>query len=282
MTSWLQTLKPGRRALRPRLVSLGPRQIRAPLLGAAGLGIALALWQLLAATRVFDPQAIPTMVSTFRTIGESIQTRHLWVGVGQTMEAMAIGFAIGSAAGILAGTIIGLNRFAYASCFLIIEFFKTIPIIAVIPLFVLLFGTTLKMKVLAIIFGGFFPTAIQTIYGVRSVDPVVRDTATIFGLGRIRRFLTVTMPSAAPYLATGLRLGATGALLIDVVAEITAGGSGVGLQILQAQAAGDVGDTYALLVIVGCIGMFMVLGITALERRVLAWHEVYRYQVRAR
>jgi len=248
------------------------------VLGALGLGIALALWQLLAATRVLDPQAIPTMVSTFRTIGDSIQTRHLWVGVGQTLEATAIGFAIGSALGIVAGTIIGLNRFAYASCFLLIEFCKTIPIIAVLPLFVLLFGTTLKMKVLAIIFGGFFPTVIQTIYGVRSVDPVVGDTATIFGLGRVRRFLMVTVPSAAPYLATGLRLGATGALLIDIVAEITAGGSGIGLQVLQAQAAGDVAYTYALLVIIGCIGMLIVLGITALERRLLSWHEVYRHQ----
>jgi len=241
-----------------------------------GLALALGLWQVLAVTGVFDPTAIPSMTSTARTIWDSIQTAPLWSAVGQTLEAMAIGFVLGSASGILAGTIIGLNRFAYASFFLAIEFFRVIPIIAVLPLFVLLFGTTLKMKVILIVFGGFFPTVIQTIYGVRAVDPVVRDTAAIFRLGRVRRFFLVTMPSAAPFLATGLRLGATGALLIDIVAEITAGGSGIGLKILQAQAGGDVPYTYALVVITGIIGMILVVGITALERRILAWHEVYR------
>jgi ABC-type nitrate/sulfonate/bicarbonate transport system permease component len=252
------------------------RRTRVLLLGIVGIAVALSLWQLLAVTKVFNPLAIPTMVSAFRTIGEAIRTRHLWVGVGQTLEAMGLGFLVGSAAGILAGTLIGLNRYAYASCFLVLEFFKTIPVIAILPLAVLLFGTTLKMKVLLIVFGGFFPTVIQTIYGVRAVDPVIRDTARIFGLGPVRRFFTVTMPSAAPFLATGLRLGATGALLLDIVAEITAGGSGIGLQILEAQAAGAIAYSYALLIITGCIGMLLVVGVTAIERRVLSWHEMYR------
>lgn len=260
------------------LLRLGSDPVRPTLLGVIGLGLALLIWQVLSWTGVLDPSAITSMAHTFTTIWASLQTTHLWVGVGQTLEATAIGFALGSALGIVAGTVIGLNRFAYASCFLVIEFFRVIPIIAVLPLFVLLFGTTLKMKVIVIVFGGFFPTVIQTIYGVRSVDPVVRDTATVFGLGRLRRFAVVTMPSAAPFLATGLRLAATGALLIDIVAEITAGGSGIGLQILQAQAGGDVPYTYALLVVTGVIGMLLVIGVQTLERRVLAWHEVYRSQ----
>jgi ABC-type nitrate/sulfonate/bicarbonate transport system permease component len=276
MSSRLLTLRPRGAPPGPQLLRVQSERLRPAVLAVLGLALALGLWQFFSFVGLFDPSAIPSMSTTFRSVWDSIQTAHLWSAVGHTLEAMAIGFALGSALGITAGTVIGLNRFAYASCFLVVEFFRVIPIIAVLPLFVLLFGTTLKMKVILIVFGGFFPTVIQTVYGVRSVDPVVRDTATIFGLGRIRRFFVVTLPSAAPFLATGLRLGATGALLIAVVAEVTAGGSGIGVQILQAQAGGDVPYTFALLVITGLIGMLLVLVVTTVERRVLAWHEVYR------
>jgi ABC-type nitrate/sulfonate/bicarbonate transport system permease component len=246
------------------------------VLGLVGLGLSLGVWQLLSALEVLDPIAIPSMVDAFARLWDLLDTKQLWVAIGETLKATAIGFLLGSAAGVLAGTVIGLNKYAYASCFLVIEFFRTIPVIAVLPLAVLLLGTTIKMKVLLIVFGGFFPTVIQTIYGVRSVDPVISDTAGVFRIGRVRRFTTVTMPSAAPFIATGLRLGATGALLLDIVAELTAGGSGLGLQILQAEKAGATAYTYGFLIITGLIGLLLVLLVTAIERRVLSWHEVYR------
>lgn len=267
----------GRRGPAARLRSSldGPRRLGL-IDGLAGTAIALAVWQVLSVTKVLDPVAIPSMAGAVRTAFSSLGTGQLWAGVGQTFEGMALGFVAGSAGGILVGTVVGLSKTAYASCFLIIEFFKTIPVIAILPLAVVLFGTTTQMKVLLISFGLFFPMLVQTVYGVQSVDPVIRDTARVFRLGPVRRFIWVTMPSAAPYIATGLRLGVTGALLLDIIAEITAGGSGIGLQILQAQSADAISYTYGLLLITGCIGVALVVGVTALERRVLAWHEVYR------
>jgi ABC-type nitrate/sulfonate/bicarbonate transport system permease component len=84
------------------------------------------------------------------------------------------------------------------------------------------------------------------------------------------------LPTAAPYIATGLRLAAAAALLLDVLSEIVAGGSGIGLQIMQGQEGGDIAYTYANIVIVGVIGVILVVGLTTLERRLLAWHEIYR------
>jgi ABC-type nitrate/sulfonate/bicarbonate transport system permease component len=245
-------------------------------LGALGLGAFLGLWQLLVATGILDPIAVPTMVTAFRWIIDSLHTTLLWRAVGQTLEGTAIGFAIGSVAGVLVGTLVGLNKYVYASCFLVIEFFKTIPIIVLIPLSILIWGTSLHMKIILITFGLFFPIAIQTIYGVRSVDPVVRDTAQVFRLSRIQNFVYVTMPSAAPYIATGLRLGATGALLLDVTVELTSGAGGLGLQLLQSEAGDAIGYSYALLIITGVVGMLLVLGVSAIERRVMYWHDVYR------
>jgi ABC-type nitrate/sulfonate/bicarbonate transport system permease component len=242
----------------------------------AGIVVAIALWQILTVTKVLDPVAVPPASETFRTLGPSLGTGHLWSGVGETLEGTAIGFALGSAAGVLAGTLIGLNDIAYRSCFLVIEFLKTIPVIAVLPLAVLLFGTTLEMKVLLVTFGVFFPVLMQTIYGVRTIDPVVRDTSRVFGLGPLAQFRSVTIPTAAPFIATGLRLAAAAALLLDVLSEIVAGGSGLGLQIMQGQEGGDLPYSYAIIVLVGIIGVVLVVGLMALERRLLAWHEIYR------
>jgi len=244
--------------------------------GIAGVLLALAIWQVLTVTEVLDQTAVPTATTTISTLWRSLGTGHLWSGVGQTLVGTAIGFGLGVVLGVAVGVLIGLNDIAYRATFLTIEFLKTIPVIAVLPLAVLIYGTTLKMKVLLVTFGVFFPMVIQTSYGVRSIDPVVGDTARSFGLGRTMRFLWVTLPSAAPFVATGMRLAAAAALLLDVLSEIVAGGSGLGLQILQGQAGGDISYTYALILLVGIIGMVVVVGLTAIERRVMHWHELYR------
>jgi ABC-type nitrate/sulfonate/bicarbonate transport system permease component len=246
------------------------------LAGLIGVAIAVAIWQILTVTKVLDPVAVPPASTTARTLGPSLGTARLWQGVAETLEGTAIGFALGAVGGVLVGTAVGLNEVAYRSTFLVIEFLKTIPVIAVLPLAVLLFGTTLQMKVLLVTFGVFFPILIQTVYGVRSVDPVVSDTGRMFRLNAWARFRSITIPTAAPYIATGLRLAAAAALLLDVLSEIVAGGSGVGLQIMQGQEGGDISYTYALIFLVGVIGVILVVGLMALERRVLAWHELYR------
>jgi ABC-type nitrate/sulfonate/bicarbonate transport system permease component len=210
------------------------------------------------------------------TLWTALGTSHLWTGVGQTLEGTAIGFGVGVLLGVAAGALIGLSSIAFRSTFLTVEFLKTIPVIAVLPLAVLIYGTTLKMKVLLVAFGVFFPICIQTTYGVRAVDPVVAETARAFGLGRVKRFIWTILPSAAPFVATGVRLAAAVALLLDVLAEIIAGGGGLGLQILQGQAGGDISYTYALILLVGIIGVIVVVGITAVEKRVMHWHELYR------
>jgi len=244
--------------------------------GLVGIAAALGLWQLLTATHVITPTAVPTMTQTLRTLWASLDTSKLWIAFGQTLEGMAIGFFLGTAGGILVGAVLGASEWAYRSCFLVIEFCKTIPAITVLPLAVLLFGTTLRMKVLIVVFGTFFPTVVQTIYGVRAVDPVIRDTATAFGLSRRSRFFSVTLPSAAPYLATAVRLGVSLALLLDITAELVAGGSGLGLQILDGEAGGALSYSYALIIFTGAVGVVLIMGLTALEHRVLAWHELHR------
>ena len=109
-----------------------------------------------------------------------------------------------------------------------IEFLRPIPSAALIPLLFLTLGTNLKSEVFLAAFGAFWPLLVQTIYGVRDVDPVALETARSFGLGRLERLYRITLPSAVPYIATGLRISSTVALILAFTAELFMGTPGLG------------------------------------------------------
>ena len=134
-----------------------------------------------------------------------------------------------------------------------IEFFKAIPVIAILPIGLVLWGATLTMKFALVAFAVFWPLVIQVCYGVRSLDPVVRDTTTVLQVRGPRKFLTVILPSAAPFIATGLRVAVAVALIVDIIAELIGGGTGIGERILLAENAGpsEYPDMYAYIVVAG-------------------------------
>ncbi len=116
----------------------------------------------------------------------------------------------------------------------------------------------------------------QTLYGVQDVDPVATDTARSFGFGRASRLLRVTLPSAVPYIATGVRISAAVSLILCVTAELIIGAAGLGREINLARQGGAVDLMYALIVATGLLGWAMNAGFTRVERRVLHWHPSQR------
>jgi len=251
------------------------RRLLAPLVVACA---ALGLWQGLSASGVLSPAEFPSMTGSVAALWHQAAGSALWAAVGDTLTAWAIGLLIGGVAAVTAGAFLGLSRPAYRSAIPVIEFFKTIPVVAILPIALVLFGPTLRMKYLLVAFAVFWPLVIQVIYGVRSVDPTVLDTATALQVRGLRRFLVVILPSAAPFIATGLRVAAAVALIVDVVAELIGGGSGVGLQILTAENSGPTAYPvmYAYILVAGLLGVVLAGGFALAERRLLHWHESQR------
>ena len=255
--------------LRPWLLRLGV------------LAAALGLWQGLSAAGVIRADEFPSMTQTASALWDQASTATLWTAIGQTLEGWAIGLAIGTAAALAIGTLIALNQFAYRSVIGVIEFFKAIPVIAILPIGLVLWGATLTMKFALVAFAVFWPLVIQVCYGVRSVDPVVRDTATVLRLRGPRRFVTVIVPSAAPYVATGLRVAAAVALVVAIITELIGGGTGIGERILLAENAGPAAYPvmYAYIVVAGLLGVLLAGAFTVAERYALHWHESQRVAV---
>jgi ABC-type nitrate/sulfonate/bicarbonate transport system permease component len=255
-----------------------PRKVLSASVKVAGLLAALALWEVLGATGALPSDSFPTLPSTAHAIGTELGGGDGWRAIGETLAGWGLGFVLGSGCAIVVGVAIGLSRFAFRSSIPVIEFMKTIPVIAILPIAILIFGGTLKMEYTLVAFGVFWPLTIQVVYGVRSIDPVARDTATMLGVRGLRRFRLIVLPSASPFIATGLRIAAAVALILAVIAELIGGASGLGREILVAEDSGQsaLPIVYALIVITGAVGLLITVVMTRVERRLLRWHERFR------
>lgn len=244
----------------------------------AGVLAVLALWQVLSATGVLPGDSFPSLFSVVRSLVDELGSSSGWSAIANTLAGWAIGFAIGAVAAIVCGMGIGLSRAAYRSTILVIEFMKTVPVIAILPLLLLQYGGSLKMEYILVAFGVFWPLVIQVVYGVRSMDPVARDTAEALRVTGLRRLAYVVLPSAAPFIATGLRIAAAAALIIAIIAELIGGAAGLGREILVAQNAGtgSLPLLYALIVLTGVLGIALSVAFRLVERRLLRWHERFR------
>lgn len=246
-----------------------------PVLAVAAV---LGLWQAATAGGVFTADQFPTMSATARALGTAVTSEAYWDSVLATLQSWSIGLLTASVLALLIGSALAFNDFAFRSAAGVIEVFKAIPAIAILPLVIMVLGSTLEMKIFLVTFGVFWPLVIQVIYGVRSMDPTVLDTAKALGIGGPRRFVTVTIPSAAPYIATGLRIASASALILSVVSELVGGAAGIGRNILRAQNGGTSAYPvmYAYIITAGLIGIVLTGAFFLLERRVMHWHESQR------
>lgn len=240
--------------------------------------VVLAVWQAVTVAGIVSPAQFPTMTDTMAALGREISTGRIWPAVGATLIGWLLGMIIVISLGLVIGTMLAFNGFAQRSTAPVIETFKAIPAIAILPLVILIAGSTLPMKVFLVCFAAFWPFLIQVIYGVRSMDPIVLDTARALGIRGARRFLAISIPSASPYLVTGMRIASAQALILCIVAEIVGGAAGIGRNILLAQNTGVVAypTMYAYIIAAGVLGIALTGAFFLLEKRVMHWHESQR------
>lgn len=249
----------------------------APVLATvASIAAALALWEFVSRAGLISEQDLPAMTTTFQELWSMMHTRAFWVAFGQTVRGWALGLGIATALAVPIGILLGSSQFALRAFRVPIEFLRPIPSAALIPLLFLTLGTTLQSEVFLAAFGAFWPLLVQTIYGVRDVDPVALDTARSFGVGRFERLYRIKLPSAVPYIATGLRISSAVALILAFTAELFMGVPGLGQIMNVAESFGLTVQVYALALATGFLGLAIYVVFSAIERRALRWHPSQR------
>jgi NitT/TauT family transport system permease protein len=238
--------------------------------------VLLAIWEALARGGVLFQPSLPPPTEIAGALFDDLQTRYLWDSVWLTIEAWAAALGIVVVIAVPIGIALGLSQLATRASILTFEFLRAIPSIAALPILVLVYGIGFKLTVILAILGALWPLLIQTMYGVQDVDPVARDTARVYGLGRLRRFRMVVLPSAAPFIGTGLRLSSVIAMILVVAAALIVGGGGLGTAISTAERTGQVPLVFARIFVTAILGVAITLALTALERRLLRWHPSFR------
>lgn len=212
--------------------------------------------------------SLQTIVETIRTelLGPAL-TEHVLPSVGKFL----IGFLLASVLGIAIGVLIGLSPVLRAATEPIIQFLRSLPPPVLLPVGILIFGIGATMNVAIIVLGAIWPTLLNTIDGVRSLDPQLRDVGRSYRLTFWQKLAYVVMPNAGPQIFAGLRTTLQMSIILIVVSEMVASTNGIGYYLLQSQQVFQVPQTWAATLVLGALGYLANLIFLQIERRILRW-----------
>lgn len=237
--------------------------------------IMFGLVELLTRAELVNPAYMPPASSVFAEALRLLGRGEFWDALGSTVWAATLGLGRAILIAVPLGLVLGMSKWAYRAAITVIELLRPIPSVALIPLAILLYGTGTSMKAFLATFACLWPILFNTIYGMRDVDRVGIDTARAFGLGPIKTAVRVSLPAASPFIYTGIKIASSVALVLVIGAEIVAGGpSGLGIEMGEARALGDLKLSYAYTVIAGVLGLVLYIALEVLESRLFAWNRL--------
>jgi ABC-type nitrate/sulfonate/bicarbonate transport system permease component len=254
----------------PRLVL---QQVIAPVLVVVGL---IGLWEL--AVAVFDIKTY--VLPAPSAIASSVATNwSLLIGnLGVTVEEMLLGFALATVVGVMLGTLIALSTVFRRGVFPLVIASQTVPVIAIAPVLVIWFGYDILPRVLVTALIAFFPLTVNTVTGLRAVDPEQVRLFQSLNASRIQIFLKLTFPSGLPFLFAGLKVAATLSVIGATVGEWVGADKGLGYQIVTDTAQLETTRVFAAIVLLSLSGIILYLLVAGVEWISLPW----RHSVRAR
>ncbi|MFD1210880.1 ABC transporter permease [Arthrobacter sp. GCM10027362] len=202
---------------------------------------------------------------------------HDWAGPGfaanlvPSIGKFLAGFLIAAVVGIAAGLVVGMYPALRAATEPVIQFLRSLPPPVLLPVGLLLFGIGAGMNIAIIAFGAVWPTLLNTIDGVRSLDPQLTEMARSYRLTRAQKIRWVILPNAGPQIFAGLRTTLQISIILIVVSEMIASTNGIGYYLLNSQQTFAVPQTWAGTLVLGALGYLASLVFIRIERYVLRW-----------
>ena len=231
----------------------------------------LLLWQL---SSLYWVQSTnwPPVSEIAKALVAGMRSGELPEVFGSSLYRMLLGYISGVAVAVALGLCMATVRWIRASLEPMLEFLRPIPIPAIVPPLILILGVDDAMKIFVVAFSAFFPVLINTMAGVRSVEPTALAVARTFKHSRGAIVLKVIVPASLPYILAGMRVSLALALIVTVVAEMIAGSAGIGYYILTMQYAMRASDMYASIFLLAATGYLLNRLILSAENSVLHWY----------
>jgi ABC-type nitrate/sulfonate/bicarbonate transport system permease component len=202
----------------------------------------------------------------------------LWLGprfgadVVPSLWRLLAGYLLACAGGIALGVPIGTYAPLRRAVEPVLEFFRAIPPVALIPLLIVSLGFGSAMKVTVIVAGAIWPILLNTVEGVKAADSVLADTCRVYrirGLARLRHFI---LPAASPQIVVGMRIGLSIGIVLMVISEMFAALDGLGSAIIYFQRSYEIPQMWSGVLMLGLFGFALSLLFRLFERRVLRWY----------
>ncbi|MBJ6722228.1 ABC transporter permease [Bacillus sp. PR5] len=238
--------------------------------------IILIIWQLAGVFGLVSKTVLPTPLDIFLAFQELIKTGELFGHLSISVFRAAAGFFIGGGLGIILGTIVGLSTRSEQYLDPSVQMLRTVPHLAVAPLFVLWFGFGETSKVLLIADGAFFPLYVNAFLGIRGVDSKLFDVARVLEFSKRKLITKLILPSALPNLLLGARLSLGVAWVSLVVAELMGSTEGIGYMIMDARQFSNTDIVFVGIIIFAFVGKFSDSLVRLLEAKFLRWRDNFK------
>ncbi|ACM13179.1 ABC transporter permease [Bacillus paranthracis] len=241
--------------------------------------IILIIWQLAGVFGLVSKTVLPTPLDIFLAFQELIKTGELFGHVSISVFRAAAGFFIGGSLGIILGTIVGFSTRSEQYLDPSVQMLRTVPHLAVAPLFVLWFGFGETSKVLLIADGAFFPLYVNAFLGIRGVDSKLFDVARVLEFSKRKLITQLILPAALPNLLLGARLSLGVAWVSLVVAELMGSTEGIGYMIMDARQFSNTDIVFVGIIIFAFVGKFSDSLARLLEVKFLRWRDNFKGEI---
>lgn len=239
---------------------------RVNLLGAATFLGALLLWEVAIHTGVLSFSYLPPPTDIVQGLRELIASGELQENLLHTLTAALTGWLLAALAGVAIGALLGLFRPLWQYSMASIEALRALPIVAFVPIAVLLFGFTMQMEIVVAFYAGLWPILLNTYAGMRSLDGRLTEVGHVLGLSPTATFWKLRLPAATPFIMVGLRLGLAISLILTLVAEMVGNPAGLGFALIQKGQSLQPEQMFAYVVVIGICGIVLNGTLVALAR----------------
>ncbi len=257
--------------------NLGKRTTRArrkllPMLAPLGtLLFLMALWQLITSLELISPILLPPPAAVANALSDALADGSLLKHTATTLEEMLVGLCIGVGFGLALGYAIAKAPLLESLLSPLIVAFQSTPIVAYAPLLVIWFGTGVTGKIITTAIIVFFPTLVNTIAGIRSLEPSLLDLFRSLRASRWQTFCHLELPAALPIILAGLKTSATLAVIGAVVGEFVSARYGLGALVIAARSRYDTPLVIVSALTMTTLALALYSLVAYFEWRVLAW-----------
>lgn len=206
------------------------------------------------------------IIAAIYQFGHAIQPH-----AARTLYTTLMGFAIGVSLGVFLGVVIGSSRLAYDTAYPLLIGISSIPMIAMVPIFVLWFGYGVVPAVLTAVILCVFPVIVNVAMGIATVEPELEDVLKTLKASRFDILWNVSLPRSMPYFFASLKVAITLAFVGSVVAETVASNRGIGNMMMVATSSFNVPLVFAGLLILAAMGVSLYAIFAVIEHRVMGW-----------